>query len=201
VNMKIFPNLKWGTRDPVAFKDSELGLIRLRAFGIIDIRVMQPLLFINSLVGTQGIYTSEEIEEYLSRIIVSRFNDFLGEHIDTRPYPPRQITMTSLRDSRAASRMISATLHRNIAAVYHSITPPTEVQRAIDDKSRLGVFDDLNRLLQMKASMAMEKASESQGAAGSGMGAGLGLMMPAMFANMLTNVRPPGTEYRTIYVS
>lgn len=31
VNMKIFTNLKWGTRDPVAFKDSELGLIRLRA--------------------------------------------------------------------------------------------------------------------------------------------------------------------------
>jgi membrane protease subunit (stomatin/prohibitin family) len=27
VNMKVFPNLKWGTRDPVAFKDSELGLI------------------------------------------------------------------------------------------------------------------------------------------------------------------------------
>ena len=63
VNMKIFPNLKWGTRDPVAFKDSELGLIRLRAFGIFDIRVIQPLLFINSLVGTQGIYTTEEIEE------------------------------------------------------------------------------------------------------------------------------------------
>src|SRR4030042_411698 len=33
VNMKVFPNLKWGTRDPVAFKDAELGLIRLRAFG------------------------------------------------------------------------------------------------------------------------------------------------------------------------
>ena len=30
VNMKVFPNLKWGTRDPVAFKDSELGLVRLR---------------------------------------------------------------------------------------------------------------------------------------------------------------------------
>ena len=31
VNLKVFTNLKWGTRDPVAFKDSELGLIRLRA--------------------------------------------------------------------------------------------------------------------------------------------------------------------------
>jgi membrane protease subunit (stomatin/prohibitin family) len=60
--MKVFPNLKWGTRDPVAFKDSELSLIRLRAFGVFNLRVIQPLLFINSLVGTQGMYTTEEIE-------------------------------------------------------------------------------------------------------------------------------------------
>ena len=34
INMKVFTNLKWGTRDPVAFKDEQLGLIRLRAFGM-----------------------------------------------------------------------------------------------------------------------------------------------------------------------
>jgi hypothetical protein len=83
VNLKIFPNLKWGTREPVAFRDSELGLIRLRAFGIFDVQVAQPVLFINSLVGTQGVFSTAGIDEYLSRIIVSRFNDYLGEHIDT----------------------------------------------------------------------------------------------------------------------
>src|SRR5512133_344677 len=82
-NMKVFPNLTWGTRDPVAFRDKELGLIRLRAFGIFNIRIIQPLLFINSLVGTQGIYTTEACAEYLNRVIVSRFNDFMGEKIDT----------------------------------------------------------------------------------------------------------------------
>ena len=64
-----------------------------------------------------------------------------------------------------------------------SVTPPQEVQKAIDDKSRLGVFDDLNKLLQLKAAMAVEKVAEQQGAAGAGAGMGLGLMMPAMFAN------------------
>ena len=83
VNMRIFPNLKWGTRDPVAFKDSKLGLIRLRAFGIFDVKIVQPVLFVNSLVGTQGFYTMEEIEDYLSRVIVSRFNDLLGDQLDT----------------------------------------------------------------------------------------------------------------------
>ncbi len=78
VNMKVFPNLKWGTRDPVAFKDSELGLIRLRAHGVFNVRVVQPVLFINTLVGTMGVFTTEEIEAYLKRVIVSRFNDYLG---------------------------------------------------------------------------------------------------------------------------
>ena len=45
VNMKTFTNLKWGTRDPVAFKDSELGLIRLRAYGVFNLRVSQPVLW------------------------------------------------------------------------------------------------------------------------------------------------------------
>jgi membrane protease subunit (stomatin/prohibitin family) len=50
VNLKVFTNLKWGTRDPVAFKDSELGLIRLRACGVFYLKVAQPVLFINRLV-------------------------------------------------------------------------------------------------------------------------------------------------------
>jgi len=78
VNLKVFTDMKWGTAEPVAFKDSELGLVRLRAFGIFTMRVTQPLLFINTLVGTQGAYTSEQVESYLREVIVSRLNDFLA---------------------------------------------------------------------------------------------------------------------------
>jgi membrane protease subunit (stomatin/prohibitin family) len=66
-----------------------------------------------------------------------------------------------------------------------SITPPEEVQKAIDDKSRINVIQDLDKLVKMKAAMAMEKAAESSGDAGSGLGMGLGFMMPAMFAETL----------------
>ncbi|MFP5212833.1 MAG: SPFH domain-containing protein, partial [Acidobacteriota bacterium] len=83
VNTKVFTNLKWGTRDPVAFKDSELGLIRLRAFGVFNIRVVRPVQFINELVGTQGIFTMGDIEEYLNRVVVARFNDYMGETLDS----------------------------------------------------------------------------------------------------------------------
>jgi len=185
--MKVFPNLKWGTRDPVAFKDSKLGLIRLRAFGVFNIRVIQPVLFVNTLVGTQGIYSTEEIDEYLSRVIVSRFNDYLGDHLDTVLNLPGQYD----KISEGLIKRLQNDLSRYGLGLYNlyivSITPPPEVQKAIDDKSRLSMFDDLNRLLQMKAAMGMEKASESQGEAGAGLGMGLGFMMPAMFADLLKN--------------
>jgi membrane protease subunit (stomatin/prohibitin family) len=79
----------------------------------------------------------------------------------------------------------------------NAITPPPEVQQAIDDRSRMGVFDDMNKLMQMKAAMAMENASESEGGAGMGMGAGMGLMLPAMFAQYFAGARPqtaPGED-------
>jgi membrane protease subunit (stomatin/prohibitin family) len=180
-NMKVFPNLKWGTRDPVAFKDSELGLVRLRAFGLFNLRVAQPVLFINSLVGTQGIFTTDDIEEYLSRVIVSRLNDHLGEHLDSLLNLPGKYDalakglLERLQEDFRHFGLVLSNLY------IDSVTPPEDVQRAIDDKSRLGVFDDMNKLLKMKAAMAVEKAAASQSEAGAGLGMGMGMLMPALF--------------------
>jgi membrane protease subunit (stomatin/prohibitin family) len=199
-NMKVFPNLKWGTRDPVAFKDSELGLTRLRAHGVFNIQVVQPVLFINSLVGTMGMFTTKEIEDYLKRVIVSRFNDHLGEHLDSILNLPGQYDDLSeglqkrLRDD---FRRFGLALNR---LYISSITPPAEVQKAIDDQSRLSVIKDLDKLVKMKAAMAMEKASESTGEAGAGLGMGMGFMMPAMFAETFKpgagNVPPPPQDIK-----
>ena len=194
VNLKVFTNLKWGTRDPVAFKDSELGLIRLRAFGVFNLQVVQPVLFINRLVGTQGMYSTAEIEEYLNRVIVSRFNDFMGETIDSI------LTLPAKYDE--LSEGLAKRLHEdfshfgiNLTHLYiNAITPPPEVQQAIDDRSRMGVFDDMNKLMQMKSAMAMEKASEAEGGSGAAMGAGMGLMMPAMFAQYFAGALPQSKQ-------
>ena len=190
VNLKIFTNLKWGTRDPVAFKDSELGLIRLRAFGVFNLQVVQPVLFINRLLGTQGMYSTEEIEEYLNQVIVSRYNDYMGEIIDSILNLPSKYDELS---EGLAERLHEDFSHFgiNLTHLYiNSITPPAEVQQAIDDRSRMGVFEDMNKLMQMKAAMAMENASQADGASGTGMGTGMGLMMPAMFAQYFAGALP-----------
>jgi len=196
VNMKVFPNLKWGTRDPVAFKDSELGLIRLRAHGVFNIRIIQPLLFINTLVGTMGKFTTEEIEEYLKRVIVSRFNDHLGEHLDSILNLPGRYEELSTGLQERLKKDFS---HFGLGLTHlytDSITPPPEVQGAIDDRGRLNVIQDLDRLVKLKAAMAMEKAAENQGEAGAGLGMGMGFMMPAMFADAFRSQggpQPPQT--------
>jgi len=193
VNMKVFVNLKWGTRDPVAFKDQQLGLIRLRAFGVCNVQVVQPVLFVNALAGTQNILSIGAIEEYLSRVIVSRFNDYLGAHLDSMISLPGRYDEIAgglsqrLRDDFSRFGLGLENLYIN------AITPPPEVQQAIDDKSRLSVFDDLNKLMQLKAAMAFEKAAAGGGEAGSGLGLGLGLMMPAMFSAAAQAQGQPGS--------
>jgi len=193
-SMKVFANLKWGTRDPVAFKDSELGLIRLRAFGVFNIQVVQPVLFINSLVGTQGVYTTEEIEEYLSRVIVSRFNDYIGEELDSFINLPGKYDAMAVGLQQRLERDFSR-FGLGLQALYiNAITPPPEVQQAIDDKSKLGVFDDLNKLMQMKAAMAFEKAAGNEGAAGAGMGLGAGFMLPSMLGSPMFQAAVQGSS-------
>ncbi|AGF78841.1 putative virion core protein (lumpy skin disease virus) [Desulfocapsa sulfexigens DSM 10523] len=182
VNLKYFTNLKWGTMSPVAFKDSELGLIRLRAHGVFNIQIVQPVLFINSLVGTMGKLTTDDIAGYLKQVIVSRFNDYLGETLDTILDLAGQFDELSIElQKRLVGDFSHFGLHLSHLYIT-SITPPEEVQKAIDDKSRLNVIDDMEKFVKMKAAMAMEKAAENQGEAGAGMGLGMGMMMPAMFA-------------------
>lgn len=190
VNLKCFTNLKWGTSNPVAFRDAELGLIRLRAHGIFNIQVVQPVLFINSLVGTMATFATEDIAGYLKKVIVSRFNDYLGEKLDTILNLPGKF------DELAAglqARLVQdfSRFGLNLSQLYiTSITPPDEVQQAIDDQSRLHTIRDMDKFVQMKAAMAMEKAAASQGEAGAGVGMGMGLMLPAMFAGRFERSAP-----------
>jgi membrane protease subunit (stomatin/prohibitin family) len=194
VNLKVFTELKWGTKEPVAFKDKELGLVRLRAFGIFTARVTQPLLFINSLVGTQGAFTSDQVEGYLREVIVSRLNDFLGEHVDTILQLPRQYdeigvaVKTRLHDD---FRRYGLEL---IDFFINAITPPPEVQRMIDERSSMAAVGNLDDFMKFKAAKALGDAASGIGAGGGqaasgglgiGVGAGLGFMLPGMIYRTL----------------
>src|SRR3989475_8856881 len=83
VGRQTFTDMKWGTKEPIAFRDSELTMVRLRAFGRFSMRVVEPQIFVQQLVGTQGQYTTESIEDFLRDLCVARLNDLLGETLKT----------------------------------------------------------------------------------------------------------------------
>jgi len=193
-NLKVFSHLKWGTKDPVAFKDKELGVIRLRAHGNYTMRINQPLLFINTLVGTKGIYATADIEGYLRDVIVSRLNDLLGETLDSIYELPKNYDELGV----ATKVRLADDFHRYgmelIDFFINAVTPPEDVQRMIDERSSMAAVGDLNAFFKFKAAKAMGDAATAPDSAaaggaaagmGLGVGAGLGMMVPGMLFKVL----------------
>jgi membrane protease subunit (stomatin/prohibitin family) len=190
VNTKVFTDLRWGTREPVAFKDAELGMVRLRAFGNYTMRIVQPLLFINTLVGTQGVFATDDIAEYLRDVIVSRLNDLLGESLDTFFNLPKHYDELGIALKTRLQTDFTRYGVELIDVFINSITPPDEVQKMIDERGGMKAVGDLERFFKFKAAKAMGDLAQSQTAGGSeqggssgmglGLGAGMGMMLPGI---------------------
>jgi membrane protease subunit (stomatin/prohibitin family) len=192
VNLKVFTNMRWGTKDPVAFRDSQLGLIRLRAFGTFTLRVSQPSLFVNSLVGTNASYTTDQLEDYLREVVVARLNDFLGESVDTLLELPRQYDEMAVAVKTRVAEDFRKYGMELVDFFINRITPPEDVQRMIDERSGMGAVGNLDQFLKFKAAKAMGDAATSGGAGsgaaagmGVGVGAGLGFLLPGMLGKTL----------------
>jgi membrane protease subunit (stomatin/prohibitin family) len=202
INMKVFTSLKWGTKEPVAFRDAELGLVRLRAFGNYTMRITQPLLFINTIVGTQGMYSSGQIDGYLKDVIVSRLNDLLGEQLDTIFNLPKNYDELGVAVKSRLGDDFSKYGIELVDFFVQAITPPEEVSRMIDEKSGMQAVGNLDNFIKFKAAKAMGDAASGGGgggegaggaaAAGMGMGvgAGLGMMMPGMMFQTMQGMSP-----------
>ncbi len=184
LNLQTFLNLKWGTKEPVSFKDSELGYVRLRAFGVYSIKITNPQLFIGEVVGTKAIYSTDDIEDFLRNVIVGRLNDLLGENLNTIFELPQYFDELGVgMKSRVSDDFAKYGLGIS-DFIINSITPPEEVQKSIDERAGMGAVGDMGKFINFKAAKAMEKAAEAGGEASSGMGmglgAGFGMMMPGM---------------------
>ncbi len=79
VNTKQFTDMKWGTANPIMLRDSDFGIVRLRAFGAYSLRVADPQTFIKEVAGTNGNFDTEDIDTQLKRAIVTEFSDAIGE--------------------------------------------------------------------------------------------------------------------------
>ena len=193
INKRTFLDQKWGTREPVVFRDTELGMVRLRAFGNYAYRIADSQLFINTVVGSQGLFETDRLKDFYRDVIVSRLNDLLGETLKTIFDLPRYYDeLGTAAKARLAEDF--AKYGVDLTDFYvNSITPPDEVQEKIDERSAMGAVGDMNTYMQFKAAQAIQDAAQGGGEGGGaasagmglGLGAGFGAMMPGMIAGAM----------------
>jgi len=175
VNMRDFIDMKWGTPEPIALRDKDLGLARLRANGRYSMAVTDPQLFVTKIVGTQGLYQTSDIADYLRGMIISRLTDLLGES------KAGLFDLPALFNEMNAAARVSvaedfAALGITIKAMYiQSISPTEETAKAIDERASMGAIGDMQKYLQFQAARAMGDAAKASGEAGGAMGTGVGL--------------------------
>ena len=202
VNKRTFIDQKWGTREPVVFRDSELGMVRLRAFGVYAYRIQDSQLFVNTVVGSQGRFDTHDLQDFYRDVIVSRLNDLMGETLDTIfDLPKFYDEMGTAAKARVTEDF--AKYGVDLTDFYiNSITPPDEVQEKMDERAAMGAVGDMNTYMQFKAAQAIQDAAkgggggEGGGAASAGMGlglgAGFGAMMPGMIAGAIQQAQQGG---------
>jgi membrane protease subunit (stomatin/prohibitin family) len=185
VSRRVFTNQKWGTREPVVFRDTEFKMVRLRAFGVFSMRVNEPQLFVNTMVGTQQRFSTNDVEGFLRDIIVSRLNDVLGETLKTLLDLPRYYDELAVALKTRVHEDFGKYGLELVDFYINSITPPEDVQKIIDERSGMAAVGDMNEYMRFKAARAVGDAAKQEGGAagqgvGLGFGAGLGMMMPGM---------------------
>jgi membrane protease subunit (stomatin/prohibitin family) len=170
-----FQDLKWGTREPIAFRDTELRMVRLRAFGKYAMRVSDPQLLVNSIAGTRGMLTSGKLNEFLRDIIVARLNDLLGENLKTVFDLPAHYDELAAGVKARTTEDFSRQGLELVDLLISAITPPEDVQKMIDERSGMNAVGDMDGYLKYKAAQSLpDAAKQPGGGAGQGMGLGFG---------------------------
>jgi len=187
VSLREFLDLGWGTPEPITLRDSDLGMVRLRAFGTFNIEISDPSLFVNKIVGTQGIYETPQIENFLRGIIVSKMTDLLGEMKKSILDLPAMYDEIGAATRAKVDDDFSARGIKLKALFVRSISPTEETAKAIDERAQMGAIGDMQKYIQFQAARGIRDAAQnpSGGAAGTGMGLGAGIGLGQVMAGMM----------------
>ncbi len=161
---QTFLDQKWGTPQPIPLRDADFGgMVQLRANGKYSFRVVDSPLLLNTLVGTQGKYTTEQVASFLKDVVVSRLRDLLGS------------LGLGVFDLQAKGNEIEAGTKAKVADdfgkyglelvdfIINAITPPDEVQEAINARSRIGALGGLQAFTMYQAANSMAELAKQGG--------------------------------------
>jgi membrane protease subunit (stomatin/prohibitin family) len=188
ISTKLYNDLKWGTSNPIMMRDADFGMLRIRAFGIYSIKVVDSGCFLKQLVGTNGVYTVPDISEQLRKTIMSRFTDVLGEaKIPALDLAAKYDELSDLVRQKLMDEFKTMGLELSKFFV-ENISLPEEVEAMMDKRTGVGMMAPvMGAYTQMQVADSIPLAAQNPGGvAGMGMGVGLGFGMGNMMGQQMT---------------
>ena len=154
---RVFTGNKWGTANPVMMRDQDFGIVRLRAYGTYDFRVVDVQKFLKEVAGTDDHFRLDEFNDTMRSRIVSVFSDALA----SAQVPVLDVATRYGELGEALLPLINpvvgARYGLQIASfIIENVSVPPEVEAAIDKRSSMAAVGNLNDFVKYQMAKGME---------------------------------------------
>ena len=188
VTTRLFTGNKWGTANPVMMRDADFGIVRLRAFGTYDFRIIEPKLFLKEVAGSDFHFRLEEFADTMRSRLVSVFSEALAE----AKVPALDVASRYSELGDALLPLINPALASKYGLemttfVIENVSVPPEVEAAIDKRSSMGAVGNLNDYVKFQMAEGMGKGGGTGGGTG---GSAAEMAMGFAMANQM--IQQPG---------
>ena len=174
VTTRLFTGNKWGTSNPVMVRDQDFGIVRLRAFGTYDFRIINVPLFLKEVAGTDHHFRLDEFGDVMRSRIVSVFSEALA----SSKVPALDIATRYSELGEALLPLINPALQQKYglemsAFVLENVSVPPEVEQAIDKRSGMAAVGNLNDFVKYQMAQGFEKGGPGAGGIGAEIAVGM----------------------------
>lgn len=181
INTRLFTGNKWGTSNPVMMRDQDFGIVRMRAFGTYDFRIVEPRLFLKEVAGTDHQFRLEEFADTMRSRLVSIFSDALA----SSKIPVLDVATRYTEIGEALLPLINPVLQGKYGLelssfVIENVSVPPEVEQAIDKRSSMAAIGNLNDYVKFQMAQGMEKGGGGAGGAAAEMAMGWAMAQQMM---------------------
>jgi excisionase family DNA binding protein len=173
---RLFTGNKWGTANPVMMRDQDFGIVRLRAYGTYDFRVIDVQKFLREVAGTDDHFRLDEFNDTMRSRIVSVFSDALAQ----AKVPALDVASRYSELGEALLPVINPILGEKYGLamasfIVENVSVPPEVEQAIDKRSSMAAVGNLNDYVKYQMAQGMEHGGSGVGGVGAEMAVGMAM--------------------------
>ena len=181
VNTRLFTGNKWGTANPIMMRDDDFGIVRARAYGTFDFKVVEPKLFLREVAGSDHNFRLDEFAEAMRSRLVSVFSDALSS--SKIPVLDAATKYTELGEALLPliNPVMTVKYGVEVASfILENLSLPPEVEEAIDKRSSMAAVGDLNAYVKFQLGKGLEHGGGGAGGMATEMAVGLAIAQQMM---------------------